>query len=248
MSKPCGKIDEVSTQSVHQFAEKVALITDGTDPIGKATALQLALNGAYVIVGVPNGQDADGSIEDLKMLGTLASAVNCDLRTAGGVDELVRSVEEKFGRIDLLVNCLKSRPESAFLEMSESELDGVYSANVRSTLMVVQRANRLMADRSRARIVNVISSLDSPETGGNPAFAASQSAIEGLTVSLAGSLPKNFRVNAISVSEAKGSIPDGDPELFQPRPQVSPDDAARAILYLLSSEATSVNGQIVRLK
>lgn len=248
MSKQCGKIDEVSTQSVHQFSEKVALITDGTDPIGKATALQLALNGAYVIVGVPNGADADGSIEDLKMLGTLASAVNCDLRTVAGVDELIKSVDDRFGRLDLLVNCLKLRPQSPFLEMSESELDEVYEANVKAGLMVIQRANRLMADRSRARIVNVLSSLDTPETAGNAGFAASQAAIEGLTSSLAVSLPKNFRVNAVSVSEAKSSMPDGDPELFQPRPQVSPDDAARAILYLLSSESTSVNGQIVRLK
>lgn len=248
MSKHYGKIDEVSTQSVHQFSEKVALITDGTDPIGRATALQLALNGAYVIVGVPLGADADGSIEDLKMLGTLASAVNCDLRTASGVDELIKGVDDQFGRLDLLVNCLKFRPQSAFLEMSESEFDETYTANVRSVLMVVQKANRLMSGRSRARIVNVASSLDSPETAENPGFAASQAALEGMTVSMALSMPKNFRVNAISVSEAKGAVPDGDPELFQARPQVSPDDAARAILFLLSSEATSVNGQIVRLK
>jgi NAD(P)-dependent dehydrogenase (short-subunit alcohol dehydrogenase family) len=224
------------------------LITDGTDPIGRATALQLALNGAYVIVGVPMGVDADGSIEDLKMLGTLASAVNCDLRKASGVDELIKAVEDQFGRLDLLVNCLKFRPQSAFLEMSESEFDETYTANVRSVLMVVQKANRLMSGRSRARIVNVLSSLDSPETAENPGFAASQAALEGMTVSMSVSLPNNFRVNAISVSEAKSAVPTGDPELFQARPQVSPDDAARAILFLLSSEATSVNGQIVRLK
>lgn len=236
------------TQSVHQFAEKVALITGGSSPIGRAVALQLALNGAYVIVADLEDSGSDDSIQQLEDLGTLAFAVRCDFRTAAGAAELASSVEAKFGRLDFLVNCLKFRPESAFLQMSEELLDEVYRSNTAALLFVVQAVHGLMAGRPRARIVNVLSGMDTPETGGNAAFAASQKSVEGITESLAGSLGGNFRTNAVAVSEVMSSDPDADPELFPPRPRVASDDAARAVLYLLSSESTSVNGQVLRLK
>lgn len=238
----------MSTHSVHQFAEKVALITDGSQPIGKAVALQLALLGGFVVVGLPADAEIRDEIDELRSLGTLASSVRCDIKTGAGIDALLADVEARFGRIDLLVNCLKSRPESAFLEMSERDIDATNAANIKSALLVTQRAYRLMVDRPRARIVNVISALDTSETLGNAAFAASNSAVEGMTRSLAAVLPQNFRINAVAVSDAVDSSPNPDPELFQPRSKVSPDDAARAVLYLLSSEATSVNGQVIVLK
>lgn len=238
----------MSTHSVHQFAEKVTLIADGSHPIGKAVALQLALLGSFVVVGLPADEETRDDIDELRSLGTLASSVRCDIGTAEGADALIADVERRFGRIDLLVNCLKYRPESAFLEMLEEDLDAEYSANIKSVLLVTQRAYRLMADRPRARIVNVISALDMPETIGNTAYAASSAAVEGITRSLSSALPRNFRVNAVAVSDSVDPATNPEPELFQPRSSVSPDDAARTVLFLLSSEATSVNGQVIVLK
>ena len=87
-----------------------------------------------------------------------------------------------------------------------------------------------MKTRPRPKIVNVASAVDTPETELNAAFAASQNALIGLTKSLAKSLPKNFRVNAVAVSEKKTVSENLDAELFRPSTNVSADDAARTIV------------------
>ena len=78
--------------SVHAFAEKVALISDGANPVGRAVAMQLALQGSYVIVGLSSDEHA-GAIEELKNLGTLANAVKVDISTVEGAKMLVSEVE-----------------------------------------------------------------------------------------------------------------------------------------------------------
>jgi len=237
------------TYSVHAFAEKVALITDGGNPIGRAVALQLALHGTYVIVGFANDNGGTESVlNELKTLGTLANAFKSDITTVSGAANLVAEVEKMFGRIDLLVNCLKFQPDSEFEETVEDVFERTINTNLKSTFFVTQAALPLMKTRPKPKIVNVASATDTPETELNVAFAASQNALIGLTKSLAKSLPKNFRVNAVAVSEKKTISENLDAELFRPSTNISADDAARTIVYLLSAEAIGLNGQILTIK
>ena len=239
----------MATRSVHAFAEKVALITDGTSPIGRAVALQLALQGSYVIVAFSNPTDElHRALEELKSLGTLANAVKADTSTIEGAKKLIAEVEAMFGRIDLLVNCLKFQNNSAFDETTEVTFDKTFGANLKSAFFVTQAAMRLMKPRPKPKIVNVVSALDTNETAQNPLFAASQKALIGLTESLAETLPNNFRVNAVAVSEKKGTAENLDAELFRPKFGVSEDDVARTILFLLSAESIGLNGQILKIE
>ena len=233
--------------SVHAFAEKVALITDGANPVGRAVAMQLALQGSYVIVGSSSENQAS-SIEELKSLGTLANAVKADITTVKGAKTLVSEVEKMFGRIDLLVNCLKLETDSPFDEMSESIFDDSVNANLKSAFFVTQEALKLMKSRPKPKIVNLVSAIDTPETEGNVLYAATQNALVGFTKSLAKRLPKNFRVNAVAVSEKQTNAENLDAELFRVKKGISEDDVARTIIYLLSSEAIGLNGQILTLE
>jgi NAD(P)-dependent dehydrogenase (short-subunit alcohol dehydrogenase family) len=113
----------VSTHSIHQFSEKVAVITDVADAIGRAAAVQLALNGAFVIGGEPESEDPSGIVEELRSLGTLAGAIQCDTGTASGAAALAGEADRMFGRLDLLVNCLKTTPKSTFPETREGDLN-----------------------------------------------------------------------------------------------------------------------------
>jgi Dehydrogenases with different specificities (related to short-chain alcohol dehydrogenases) len=228
--------------SIHAFAEKVVLVTDGTTPIGRAVALQLALLGAYVIVGYSDAvEEAERALEELKSLGTLANAVKADLKTAEGARALVGEIEKLYGRLDLLVHTLKSEPVASFLETSEEIWQTTMDANLKSVFFVTQAAFPLMHSRPKPSIVTVVSEFEKAEK--NPAFAAAGSAVVGIVKQLSRQLPKNFRINCVAVEE--GGEETNENELFKTTTGVSPDDAARAVLYLLSSEAKALNGQVL---
>ena len=107
---------------------------------------------------------------------------------------------------------------------------------------------RLMKPRPKPKIVNLVSAIDTPETEANVLYAASQNALIGLTKSLAKSLPKNFRVNAVAVSEKQNQTENLDAELFRAKKGISEDDVARTIVYLLSGEAIGLNGQVLTVE
>ncbi len=234
----------MAVQSVHAFAEKVALITDGANPIGRATAMQLALLGCYVIVGFSDAAEENKrALRELQSLGTLANAVETDLTTVEGAKHLVGEVEKMFGRLDLLINTLKFEPQSSFQETGEDIWTKTVDANLKSVFFVTQAAIGLMKPRPKPAIVNVFAD----ETAGeNPALAAMRSAVIGLTQSLAREFAPQFRVNCVTVGENKYSPAENlDAELFRPKSGINEDDAARVIVYLLSSEAKSLTGQIL---
>ena len=242
-------LEAMPAPSIHAFAEKVALITDGESPVGRAIALQLALQGSYVIVGFAGSSEENRrAIGELQALGTLASAVEADISTVEGAKKLVAEVEAMFGRLDLLVNCSKFSGAAAFEAATEDNFDEALNKNVKAAFFVTQEALRLMKPRPKPKIVNLVSALDTEDAAKNVLLATAQRALRGLTESLAGALPKNFRVNAVAVSEKESKNENLDPELFRAKKGVSEDDVARTILFLLSSEAIGLNGQTLKVE
>jgi NAD(P)-dependent dehydrogenase (short-subunit alcohol dehydrogenase family) len=236
-------------QSIHAFAEKVALVTDGDNPVGRAVALQLALQGAYVIVGFANSTEENKrALGELQSLGTLANAVEADISTVDGAKKLVAEVEAMFGRLDLLVNCLKFSNDSTFEEIGEALFDEALDKNLKAAFFVTQEALRLMKPRPKPKIVNIVSALDTAGSEKNALRAAAQGALLGLTAALARALPKNFRINAVAVSEKQPPGEVLDAELFRPKAGVSEDDVARTVLFLLSGEAIGLNGQQLKVE
>ncbi len=132
----------MSPQSIHAFAEKVALVINGGDGVGRATALQLALQGCFVIVSFSGDKPENKSVTDeLTSLGTLAKAV--EFTTAR---DLIDEVDKLYGRLDLLVNC------------PETGVDAVLQIETITTESI-----RLMRDRPKPAIVNVFKLSDGAE-------------------------------------------------------------------------------------
>lgn len=120
--------------SIHAFAEKVTLIINGGDGVGRAVALQLALQGAYVVVAFSGESEGNlRALDELKLLGTLAHSIEyTDAKI------LIDEVDKIYGRIDFLVNCVKSGADSAF-----------------QINTITEESLRLMKIRPKPAIVNV---------------------------------------------------------------------------------------------
>lgn len=239
----------MAVQSTHAFSEKVALITGGENAFGRAVAMQLALLGCYVIVGY-SGKDEqlERALSELKNIGTLANSFQSDLTTAEGAGKLVDEVEKLYGRLDLLVNCTRFVPEILFEEADETQFNQTINESLKAAFFLTQNAVKLMKPRPKPKIVNLVSACDTPETEQNILFAASQNALIGFTKSMAKTLPKNFRINAVAVSEKQKQAENLDAELFRVKAGISEDDVARVVVYLLSSEAVTLNGQILTVE
>jgi 3-oxoacyl-[acyl-carrier protein] reductase len=239
----------MSPQSIHAFAEKVALITDGTSRIGRAVALQLALQGAYVCIGYSDvSAEGESAINELRSLGTLAGAFPADFSTPDGAKFLVPHVQELYGRLDLLVNCVGFRPESTFEDITGEMFTRALNTNIGAAFFVTQAAVPLMKERPKPKIVNIVSACDTRDTMQNASFALTQAAVAEFTRSLAATLPKNFRVNCVKVSEKESEIRPPDNDLFRVDKGVSAGDVARVAVYLLSGEAIGLNGQILTVE
>lgn len=235
------------TPGQHVFSEKVALVTGATSPIGRAVSMQLGLYGSYVIAchGPSSKTDSD-AVEELKTLGTLAYSVEADLGSLQGIVGAIDAVEGIFGRLDLLVSCLSSSEPGPFETVTESDFESAVREILKPAYFLTREAMRLFAGRPKPRIVNVITD----RAGSGVLERALNASVESLTASLAADLPSNFRLNTVAVTEREPEADaDGglDPELFRPRSSVDADDVARAVVYLLSSEAKGVNGQVLRI-
>lgn len=232
----------MSTHSVHQFAEKVAVISDVSDPIARAAALQLGLLGAFVVAGSAAAtEEGTRAMEELRSLGTLAAFVAADAATDAGAEKLVAEAANSFGRIDLLVNCPEFSPTTA---LAGSAIETVSSQRLFAAQLLINKAFPLMENRPRPKVVNVISAFS--EALKDPIFAAEQAALEAYTHSLSRSVPTKFRVNCVAADLGTPPEETDELQLFRPTGTLSPDDAARVIVFLLSSEAIAINGQTIR--
>ena len=226
----------------HVFSEKVALVTGATTPIGRAVSLQLGLYGCYVIAAHKPAEKGDSdAVAELRTLGTLAHSFEADLSSRDGAVRLIGEAGELFQRLDILVICPEEEAGG-----EDSRLDIAVGARLAPSNFLTREALRLFEGRPKPRIVNVINYRDSDDE----LQTALNAALESLTRSFSTSLPSNFRVNAVAVREdrSRSTVPeDLDPDLFRPASKIDPDDVARAVVFLLSSEAKGVNGQVLEI-
>lgn len=227
----------------------MALVTGGAVRVGRAITLGLAEAGYDVVV---HYRSSAGPAEEVagtvKALGRQAALAPGDLADPDAVTNVVEVADERFGRLDLVVNSAASFDAHPLLDVDADRWDGVMDVNVRAPHLVV-RAAAPMLRRARGSVVNIVDlSAFQPWTE-YPHHAVSKAALAHLTRIQARVLAPEVRVNAV----APGAVlpPDDYPEerLDRLRDQTvlkrlgSPDDVVGAVLYL--ARAGFVTGQIL---
>lgn len=183
---------------------KVAVVTGGTDGIGKATALRLAQEGANVAICARRRQPLDETARAIERCGVQVLALEADMSKSADIERFMKAVVERFGRIDILVNNAGTSARGNFLEID----DATWTADIELKVYGAIRCTRLavphMKKQGGGRIINItISSAKQPGAGSMP---TSVSRAAGLAITKALSkefAPDNILVNTICIGKIK---------------------------------------------
>lgn len=185
------------------FSGKTVIITGGASGIGRACASDFATKGANVVIADQNEEDGEQAAADLKEASHEALFVSCDVSERLDVHNLIASVLEAYGQIDVLVNNAAIIDSAPFLELSEDEFEKVLSVNLKGYFLVGQAVARQMvaqiADGAPAGAIVNMSSVNAlfalPD---HVAYTISKGGIAQLTKAMALALASHgIRVNAI---------------------------------------------------
>jgi len=233
------------------LAGRVALVTGAGRRVGRAIALELGRCGMRVVVHFNGARDgADETVRLIRDAGGEASSTQADLSRTDAPDALIDTVLASHGQLDALVNSAAIMLRTPIGEVTTEEWEAMFALNVRAPFFLSQRAATALAEANGA-IVN-IADLAAFESW--PAYVPhgmTKAAIVQMTRSLARALAPRVRVNAIApgaVLLPDGWTPDEAEHLRATTPLArlgSPDDVARAVVYLL--EADYVTGEVIRV-
>ncbi len=186
------------------LAGRVALVTGGGTGIGRATVLHLAKAGAAG-VGInyrASKAEAEQTADEVRRLGAEPLCIRADVRSDEQVRAMVRQVEERFGRLDVLVNNAGVThwiPLADLEALTDAIWDEILDVNLKGAFRCARAGARLLAERE-GMIINVasISGMQAPATISSLAYGAAKAALIHMTRLLAAALAPRVRVNAVS--------------------------------------------------
>jgi NAD(P)-dependent dehydrogenase (short-subunit alcohol dehydrogenase family) len=235
---------------------RVAVVVGGTSGIGRAISLGLADVGADVVATARRKEQVDDTANEIEARGRQTLRMTSDVSDRPPLEKLRDAVLERFGKVDILVNCagmIKRRPT---LDMPESEWNQILDTNLTGTLRACQVFGRAMLERGYGRIINIASLNSFVALKEVAAYAASKAGVASLTRSLAVEWSMNgVTVNAVAPgvfrTDMNAELLDNTPrgqELLMRTPMGrfgETEELVGAVVYLASDNASFVTGQIL---
>jgi len=239
--------------------KQAALVTGAASGIGRAAALALARAGYDVAINYSRSDAAAKAVADeVKKSGVKALLLRCDVADEAGVRAMLKTVEDQFGRLDVLVNNAGTtapwKPKD-LESLSLDDWDRVFAVNVRGLFQVTRAAVPLLR-ASKGCVVNT-ASIVGLRPGPQPLpYAASKAAVVNLTKTLAYNLGPDIRVNAVAPGWMEGDwmqrmLKDKYDDLMGKRAKATPlkrcvtaEDVAETIMSLVQSNRF-VTGEVI---
>jgi 3-oxoacyl-[acyl-carrier protein] reductase len=234
---------------------KIALVTGGSRGIGKAVSELLARQGARVILTYAKDEAAARqTVEGIEATGGTAEAEKLDVGSFGLAESTVAAVAKRAGKLDILVANAGIAIDGLLIKLREADLDAILSVNVKGALACAQGAIKPMMRARSGRIIFVSSVVGQMGNPGQVAYAASKAALIGATKSLA----REYASRGITVnSVAPGYVDTDMTSKLEPAQReamlsavplgrtATADEIAAGILFLASTEAAYITGQVL---
>ena len=249
------------------LVHKVALVTGVTRHrgIGAAVALALARAGADVCTAYyrPYDRRMPWGVEDaepeqilgaLRQEGVRAEGVEIDLADSEGPHTLFARAQERFGRVDILVNNAAFSTPTRVEQMTAADLDHHYAVNLRAVVLLCLEFVKGFTQGGAGRIINLTSGQGLAPLPDDLAYAATKGGVDALTLSLSGAVAgRGITVNAVDPGPTETGWMKAEQRaaLLATAPMGrlgTPRDAARVVAFLASGEAEWITGQVIRAR
>ncbi|HEV2073236.1 MAG TPA: SDR family NAD(P)-dependent oxidoreductase [Thermomicrobiales bacterium] len=252
-----------SREQAGKLGGNVAIVTGAAQGLGLATARRLVDDGAHVVFADIQECDPQGFAE----LGPRAMAMRCDVSDSEGVDLLVATVLQQFGRLDIMVANAGIGRGALIVNMADELFRQVLSVNLEGSFYCCRAAARAMIPARSGVILTVGSTFGRDTPVGNAAYGASKAGVMAMTAALARELgPHGIRVNCVSpgnmatemhwsalhrragredvsfetlVNRLRSDIPLGR--------HGKPEDIAALVSFLVSPDASYISGQTINV-
>ena len=242
---------------------KVAVVTGGTQGIGRATAMRLSQEGAHVAICARTQEAVDETTAQIRKNGAQVLGMAADISKADDIERFMKAVADRFGRIDILVNNAGTSKRGAFLELTDAD----WAADIELKVFGAIRCTRLavphMKKNGGGRIVNI--TISSAKQPGAHSYPTSVSRAAGLAITKA--LSKEFAADNILVNTVCiGKIKSGQHERRYTREGKTAEEyyaaaakeipmkrvgeaeeVANVITFLVSDAASYVTGSSINL-
>jgi NAD(P)-dependent dehydrogenase (short-subunit alcohol dehydrogenase family) len=235
------------------FAGRAGLITGAGSGIGRATARILAERGGAVVAADVNRAGAEETVALIRSAGGRAEAIGCDVTRAEDIDAAIGVARRAFGRLDVVVNCAGILRVASLEDTSEKEWEEVLAVNLTGAFLLTRAALRALREQGGGAIVHIASRAAIRAKEGHGAYSASKAGILQLTQMAAVEGARHgIRVNCVCPGFIDTPMTRGGYDIDATiaawnqvcplgRPG-TPEDVARAMLFLASEDAGFITG------
>jgi 3-oxoacyl-[acyl-carrier protein] reductase len=242
-----------------KLSGKVAVVTGASKGIGAGIAQELAAQGATVVVNYASSKEgADKVVAAITKAGGKAIAVGGSVAHAREIDNLFAETKKVFGKLDILVNNAGVYTFAPLDQITEEDIDKMYTTNVKGLLLATKAGVALIPPEGGS-VINIgsVSSDQTPPM--SVVYSSTKGAVDAVTRVLAKELgPKQIRVNAVNpgpvVTEGfKSSGVEGsdfEKQMLQGTPLGrlgNPQDIATVVAFLASEDARWVTGSLIQV-
>jgi NAD(P)-dependent dehydrogenase (short-subunit alcohol dehydrogenase family) len=237
--------------------DRVAIVTGAGRGVGRAVALDLAREGANLVINDPgvslqgaptDERPADEVVREIRSRGGAAVASYESVAGFESARRIITAAVDAFGRLDILVNNAGIIRDRTLLKMTEDDFDAVIAVHLKGTFNMCRHAASVMSERRYGRIINMTSAAGLKGNFGQTNYSAAKAGIVGLTMTLALELAKHgITVNAFApraTTRMTGAIPAVRDPVKDRGDETAPEHNAPFVSFLASEAAAGVTGQI----
>jgi NAD(P)-dependent dehydrogenase (short-subunit alcohol dehydrogenase family) len=231
-----------------KLKDQVAIVTGAGRNIGEEIAKLFAAEGARVAIVERDRPRGERVADAIRQAGGEATLFIADVSKGGDVAALVKDVIARYGRIDILVNNVAISDNKHIFDITEEEWDHVLAVTLKSQFLMAKHVGQHMAAQGGGRIVNIGSTSGFMGRSRAIAYSAAKGGVANLTRAMAAQLaPHNIRVNAIVPNKIGSPVGKDEFDASRPVPNMArrpgqPEEAAKAILFLVSEDSSFVWG------